>query len=82
MYFCPKPMEWDRVYKALLSIWRNSGGVEPPRPLILNGWVFSSAAQKHDRWAETVSWATCHGCREIVESIDKSDYTCWSTSEE
>ncbi len=54
---CPNPSEWAGVHQELLAVHDSSvrdQSDEPPRPLVLNGWVFSSAREKHDRWLQTV----------------------------
>ena len=84
MFFCARPPEWARVHQALLRVHARSGGSvadEPPKPLILNGWVFSSAREKHDRWAETVAWARSHGREDIVESVRPDEFERWEEDE-
>ena len=81
MYTCPNPGEWHRVHRELLRA-RARAAVQPPEPpipLILGGWVYSSAREKHERWTETVAWAREHGCGAIVESIPREEYEHWDT---
>ncbi len=57
-FVCPMPQEWARIHRRLLQAWRRSEGrfPEPPRPLILNGWVATDDWEKAHRWAETIEW--------------------------
>ena len=68
---CPNPVAWDKAYRRLMAHARGQClPDEPPRPLILAGWVHSSDAQKMERWRGTVEWAKANGCAEIVEQVD------------
>lgn len=68
---CPNPVAWDKVYRRLIAHARERGVLgEPPRPLILAGWVHSNDAQKMERWRETVDWAEANGSAEIIEQVD------------
>jgi len=83
MYTCPQPNEWHRVHGELVRVHvaRGSKGPKPPVPLILNGWVFSSAREKHERWARTIEWARANGCEELVNSIPESGFKVWEADE-
>jgi hypothetical protein len=48
--------------------------MEPPVPLILGGWNFSSDLQKMRRWDEMKSWAINNGCPALVEGLSDSDF--------
>ena len=75
-FICPMPDPWAAVHQRLLKAWKRRGDAaipEPPHPLILNGWVASSDAQKQARWAETIRWATAHGWRHLIPQIDERD---------
>lgn len=63
----PLPMPWDRVYKALCRHAEGLACDQPPKPLILAGWVYSNDAEKAERWCEFQSWAIAKGCPELVE---------------
>jgi len=79
MFRCPRPEEWNRVYEELKRAHRAVGGAEgivPPTPLIL-AWNHSSASEKHNRWAETVEWATAHGLGHVVASIPSTGFETW-----
>lgn len=77
--FCPKPQTWHRVHQELDRARKTTDGSipPPPVPLILNGWVFSSARDKHDRWAATVAWAEAAGLTNIVRSIPTTEFEHW-----
>jgi len=81
--FCPNPRAWHRVRQELDRLRRSAGKSisAPPVPLILNGWVFSSAQQKHDRWAETVVWANGAGLAHIVDSVASDEFVRWEHDE-
>jgi hypothetical protein len=84
MYVCPRPYVWARVHEELLRVHDSSGGPpedEPPRPLILGGWVFSSAREKHDRWRQTIAWACAHGCEHVIASVPPSAFKEWHGAE-
>src|SRR5207249_89217 len=69
LFRSPNPIAWNRIHKRLLD-WHRihclSVKDEPPVPLILAGWVFSSSSQRHNRWLQTVEWAQRHGCAGLV----------------
>jgi hypothetical protein len=79
MFACPKPRVWHRVHRELTRIYERADVhiSKPPVPLILNGWVFSSARQKHERWRQTVTWAHEHDCGAIVDAIAPDQYERW-----
>ena len=67
------PDAWAAVHRRLLNARKRAGDPaipEPPRPLILDGWAFSSDTQKQERWAETVRWATQHGFHRLIPTIE------------
>ena len=66
---CPHPIPWNTVYEQLLRVAQEHPELpKPPVPLTLNGWSFSSDAEKEARWAETVKWAEAAGCLGILDS--------------
>ena len=71
----PMPDIWSATYNQLRKVWmrtKNSAIPAPP-PLILNGWVFCSDAQKSARWAETVLWAEQYGFAHLLPTIHGAD---------
>jgi hypothetical protein len=79
MFVCPNPREWARVYRALREARSNRPDIlsDPPIALILNGWVFSSARDKHERWARTVAWASANGLAAITDSVRVDGFQRW-----
>ena len=72
-FICPMPDAWAAVHRRLLNARKRAGDPaipEPPRPLILDGWAFSSDTQKQERWAETLCWATQHGFHRLIPTIE------------
>jgi hypothetical protein len=75
-FICPLPDVWAAVHQQLLKAWKTTGAAampEPPVPLILGGWAFSSDAQKADRWTETVKWAERHGFSHLIPTTQERD---------
>ena len=66
---CPLPKAWILVHRELDKFAKTKGVAQPPTPLILGGWHFSSDAQKNSRWNETVTWARKHGVEHFLENI-------------
>jgi hypothetical protein len=74
-FICPMPDVWATVHQRLLEVWKRAGDPaipEPPHPLILNGWVFSSDSEKRARWAATVRWATRHALSHVIPEIEEA----------
>lgn len=46
-------------------------------PLILAGWAFSTAREKHERWESTVEWARNHGYGGITDSVPVDAFAVW-----
>jgi hypothetical protein len=57
---CPIPQAWQRLYKLLPDTQRVGNGWEPPLPLILGAWDFSSDLDKRLRLQEHLRWADAH----------------------
>lgn len=70
----PAPTAWARVHKALrkYSEVNTCNPPNPPAPLILAGWSFSTEKQKVERWMEFKLWAESNGCLELI-NLDPSD---------
>jgi len=76
---CPHPIQWNAIYERLLRIAEERPDLaKPPIPLILNGWVFSSDAEKSARWSETVRWVEVAGCADAIQSLSADDFYCVS----
>jgi hypothetical protein len=74
---CPHPIQWNAIYERLMKVAEERPDLpKPPIPLILNGWVFSSDAEKSARWSETVKWAEIAECSEITGSLGVEEFYC------
>ena len=71
---CPEPKVWARVHKKLSAYAVSNGLEEPPAPLILAGWSYSSTEEKRARWEETMRWCQDHNCQQLIDSIDEFDW--------
>jgi hypothetical protein len=73
---CPLPDKWSQIYSELQKIWEKSRASipEPPRPLILNGWMFSNDMDKKRRWEETKVWIAKYANTELIENLTDADY--------
>ena len=57
----PMPQQWSQLYDLLKNTRRgNSGGWEPPLPLILAAWHYSMPIEKQLRFKEHLEWARQH----------------------
>ena len=45
----------------------------PPKPLILNGWVFSSDQEKRIRWHETLEWINKYMDNDVIGIISEDE---------
>ncbi|MCC6165021.1 MAG: hypothetical protein IT182_16870 [Acidobacteria bacterium] len=70
---CPVPRAWHRVFQRLVDFAQQRGETGPPAPLILSGWTYSSDADKHARWQQTVRWAEERDCLELLQDITPDD---------
>jgi hypothetical protein len=77
IYVCPEPLAWLRIYKGLVnfSLINECNPPNPPKPLILNGWVYSNDISKHNQWNRTKLWAARNRCIHLIESSQKDFYT-------
>jgi hypothetical protein len=83
LFRCPKPDVWARIHQELVRNHQTASTVndDPPMPLILNGWIFSSAKDKHERWNEMVEWAHAHGLGHVVTGLQIDDFATWDYNE-
>lgn len=81
MRICPQPATWYQVFEALRAHARTHtcDPVEPPMPLILNGWAFSNDLDKLHRWEAMVEWANKNGCADLLKSIPEEQFYCVET---
>jgi hypothetical protein len=66
---CPMPPEWQRLYKVLPDTCQVGNCWQPPLPLILAGWDFSSDQDKRVRLREHIQWASDHGALAAVHDF-------------
>ena len=71
---CPQPNIWAKVHRKLDALASKNGWAEPPVPLILAGWGFSSDEEKKQRWAETVDWCELNGCSDLIAIPNDDDW--------
>ena len=75
-FICPMPPVWADLHRRLRRAWKaakNRAIPDPPVPLILGAWNFSSDADKAARWSDTVRWAERHGFLHLIPSIEGQD---------
>lgn len=69
---CPMPQQWARLYGMLPGTRQlDSGGFEPPLPLILAGWD-TPALWKALRLLDHIEWAYAHGALNVVDTFLRS----------
>jgi hypothetical protein len=66
---CPMPQAWQRLYKLLPNTRRVGNGWEPPLPLILGAWDYSSDEDKRARLQEHLRWADAHQALPAVDQF-------------
>ena len=70
-YVCPLPPTWALIHQRLVAHWEHDtrGLPEPPVPLILAAWNFTSDQEKAESWAATRRWAAAYGCDPSVIGV-------------
>jgi len=63
---CPVPDRWDELWEMLPNKTRVGGGWEPPLPLILGAWSFTSNLEKIIRLNEHLNYSLESGCLDKV----------------
>src|SRR6185436_5146192 len=78
IFVCPKPPVWYAAYERLLAAWRAGGcsGPQPPTPLILNSWVFSSDLAKQEQWRSTIKWAEERLFAHLIPTLAPEEQYC------
>lgn len=75
---CPRPDLWNGLWEMLPNKSRDGAGWEPPLPLILNAWWFTSDSEKALRLKEHIEWAVKHQSLNVVaeylRSLQESDW--------
>lgn len=65
---CPKPRAWSALYNKLPATRRLGNGWEPPLPLILGAWHFSSDDDKAARFHLHLQHAESNGALSTVQA--------------
>ena len=78
IFVCPKPLVWYQAFKRLHDARVASGrlGDEPPWPLLLSGWIYSSDLSKQERWSALVKWAEQHALSRLIPQLAPEDQYC------
>ncbi len=65
---CPMPHEWTTLWDMLPDRKQVGSGWEPPAPLILSGWWYTSHLEKVIRLREHIEYAASHG---VLDRVDR-----------
>jgi|GEM_PF-805369 len=66
---CPQPQAWNQLFDLLPDKRRVGNGCEPPLPLILAAWDYSSDLEKRERFLLHIRWAAEHGALDPVNQF-------------
>lgn len=69
---CPKPQQWDAMWKMLPDRQRVGAGWEPALPLILAAWWETPILLKVLRLREHIEYAAARGLLEQVDGFLRS----------
>ena len=75
IFVCPKPPIWCDTVTRCRNAWEASGhtGEEPPWPLVLSGWIYSSDLDKQQRWRALVRWAEQKDLARLLPQLSEDD---------
>lgn len=65
---CPRESRWHELWEMLPK----ENGVNPPPPLILNGWLYSSGIEKMMCTRIHIEYADQHGAIDAVDAFLRS----------
>ncbi len=75
---CPQPMKWNALWEMLPDRVQHGAGWQPPLPLILDGWWYSTNEQKRERFQSHLDWASSHGAGDTIydflDSLEPQDW--------
>ena len=76
MKICPLPPYWATIHGNLIAYAKNRlcNPPEPPKPLILAGWSYSTDDDKRLRWLETERWAKENGCSDLINGLEQKNF--------
>lgn len=66
---CPQPKWWNAIWEMLPERRQVGGGWQPPAPLVLGAWHYSSNLEKMLRLAEHIDWADQHGDLQSIAAL-------------
>lgn len=66
---CPQPQAWNRLWETLPGRTRQGAGWQPPAPLILAAWAFSSDGEKRARFEQHLAWAEQQGALAQIRAL-------------
>lgn len=73
---CPQPQSWSLLWNLLPDRRRLGNDWEPPLPLILAAWSFTSDSAKLDRFMLHLKWAESRGAMDTVTDFLDSLKPC------
>ena len=78
IFVCPKAAVWCKTFEQVRDAWIAAGqaGDQPPMPLILAGWIYSSDRDKQERWSALVKWAEEHSLSHLIPQLGPEDQYC------
>jgi len=78
IFVCPAAAIWWQTFERLREAWIASGrvGNQPPMPLILAAWIYSSDLDKQERWLSTVHWAQEQSLSHLIPNLRPEDQYC------
>lgn len=72
------PQKWNDLYNMLPNRRQVGAGWEPPQPLILGAWHYTSDFEKMQRLEQHIEWANKHGklpeVSSYLRSLTESDW--------
>lgn len=66
---CPQPPVWNRLWELLPDRVQIGAGWQPPLPLILAAWNFTSDQEKRERLLLHLRWAEQHNALDTIASF-------------
>jgi hypothetical protein len=78
IFVCPNAAVWWKTFERVRDVWIAAGrvGDQPPMPLILAGWIYSSDRDKQERWQALVKWADEHSVSHLIPELSAEDQYC------
>lgn len=78
---CPQPKAWKELWEMLPARIQKGAGWEPPLPLILGAWHYTSDLEKRERFHLHLRWADQHGALPAVATfLSKLSTEDWQTN--